>query len=197
MDLERALQAEVTPEAVLEAQLAPGEQVLWRGRPGTELLWPEPGTFHVQLLVLALSTVLCVLLFTGFRNPSLVTRGIAVALPLVSLYRLLAVPFVDARERRRTAYALTDRRILIVGGTPARRMIQSLPLKDITGIHLADSPDGRGTIHFGSSAGRHPQRDLRFVERPREVSGLIRQAQLAARFPETLGSSATQVSSAL
>lgn len=196
MDLERALQAEVTAESVLRTRLAHGERVLWQGKPRTGILW-DPGTRHVQLVVLAFAALLSVLSFKGFQNPDSSLRFFAFLLMVHPINHLLLLPLMDAFRRRRTAYALTDRRVVIARGGLWRHKIQSLPLKEIAEIHLIEGPGGLGTIHLGRDPEWRQKGELRFIERPREVSDLIRQAQLTARFPETPGSSATQVSPAL
>ena len=57
--------------------------------------------------------------------------------------------FADGWLRRRTMYALTNRRVLIVRSAPFARFI-ALDLEQLPAVSLLDSHNGRGTIRFGT-----------------------------------------------
>jgi hypothetical protein len=70
----------------------------------------------------------------------------------LGLYLIFGRFFVDAARRAKTAYGLTDRRVLIVSESRTRSM-KSLPLKTLPDPSLAENGDDTGSIAFGPS---HP-----------------------------------------
>lgn len=71
---------------------------------------------------------------------------------LMGLYMILGRFFVDAKQRSRTAYGVTDHQIVIISGILSRN-VKSVALKTVTDLTLAEKADGTGTITFGPS---HP-----------------------------------------
>ena len=67
---------------------------------------------------------------------------------LVGLYIIFGRFFADAATRARTIYALTDRRVLILG-VLWKTSIRSLELAGLSEINLTEGQNGRGTIVFG------------------------------------------------
>jgi hypothetical protein len=72
---------------------------------------------------------------------------------LVGIYIVLGRFFVDARQRQRTVYGVTNQRIVIIAGLFGRS-IQSLDLNALPGLSLDEKASGQGTISFG--AGQAP-----------------------------------------
>jgi len=109
---------------------------------------------------------------------------------LVGLYLIFGRFFVDAKSRARTAYGVTDRRIVVVAGLRSRS-VRSLPLSAVPEIVLDEMADGSGTITFGPShpmtrwaggagwpgARRSVGISFDMIPRAREVYGRIRDAQ--------------------
>jgi hypothetical protein len=71
---------------------------------------------------------------------------------LIGLYIIVGRFFVDSAQRSRTAYGVTDRRIVIVSGLFSRT-VRTLPVKTLTDVSLTEKSDGSGTITFGPT---HP-----------------------------------------
>ncbi|TAK57935.1 MAG: PH domain-containing protein [Dehalococcoidia bacterium] len=67
---------------------------------------------------------------------------------LVGLYFIGGRFVVDSRLRARTAYAVTNQRIIILSGATGQRMT-SVGLHTLTEIHVETRPDGSGTLRFG------------------------------------------------
>jgi hypothetical protein len=69
---------------------------------------------------------------------------------LAAIYLMVGRFFVDAAARRRTFYALTNERILIVSGS-WNRNVKSLSLRTLDQVDLSSRASGDGTISFGRS----------------------------------------------
>jgi len=136
--------AMVHPEMLMrvEAELEPGERLLWTGRPRR---WQIPST--VALPSVSWGTILtwvgCYLFYwgaTGYHPLIGTSMGcIATACGLVVLHTLVRV----ARKNDRTIYAITNRRALILNA--GRELtVRSFQPRDIGAIHL------RQCLHFGA-----------------------------------------------
>lgn len=137
---------------VLLQELAPGERLLWAGRPrqGVRLvpadayLIPFGVIFTVVPLVIAI-----VLLVTGGGAVLIeAIQGLA-ALLTIGVYLLGGRFFLDARRRAHTFYGLTDRRALLVEARGRRTT--SIQLGSAEPMELIEAGEGRGTIRFGVS----------------------------------------------
>jgi len=149
-------------DSELRHELAPEEKLIWSGQPrqgiflrGSDaflipfsLMW---GGFAIFWEVMAAGALLA----TEERPP----MGIGIIFPLfglpfvlVGLYLILGRFFVDARQRAKTFYGLTNERAVIVSGLLGRK-VKSLNLRTLTDISLSEKAGGRGTISFGPA---HP-----------------------------------------
>lgn len=109
---------------------------------------------------------------------------------LIGLYLIVGRFFVDARQRAKTYYGLTDQRVLIITGVLSRQT-KSLPLQTLSDITLVEQSDGSGTITFGPinpaarwlsgsswpGASRQLAPAFEMVEGAKQVYERIRQAQ--------------------
>lgn len=104
----------------------------------------------------------------------------------VGLYLLIGRFFVDSRQRARTYYGVTSRRVLIVvAGEP--RVVRSLALEGLDSISIQERTDATGTLVFGQgvpivalhrSRGNAPP-SLDMIPEVRRVYGIILDAQAA------------------
>lgn len=69
---------------------------------------------------------------------------------LVGLYIIAGRFFVDAKQRSKTYYGVTNERVIIVSGLLSRK-IKSLNLRTLTDVSLDEKSDGSGTITFGAT----------------------------------------------
>jgi hypothetical protein len=139
--------AEVRHE--LQRELAPQEKLLWVGQPRQGLLLRSADAFLIPFSLLWGG-------FAVFWEASVVRTGApfffklwGVPFVLVGVYIVLGRFFVDARQRRRTFYGVSNQRVIIVAGLFGRS-IQSLDLGSLPGLSLDERTSGQGTISFGT-----------------------------------------------
>ncbi len=131
----------------IEGELASGERVLWSGQPRQGVY------FHAaDLLLVPFSLVWCG--FALFWEYSVIKGGAPFFFALfgipfvgIGLYLVVGRFFVDAWQRAKTHYAVTDQRILIISGLFSRR-IRSLNLRTLSELSLSEKRSGVGTIFF-------------------------------------------------
>jgi hypothetical protein len=206
------------PEDVVRDHLESGERLLWSGQPAQgirlrghdvfliplSLLW---GGFALFWEIMALGAFISV---AGEADgpPSIV----AIIFPLfglpfvlVGLYLIAGRFFVDARQRARTFYGVTDTRIIIVSGPWARR-VKSLNLRTLSDLSMSQKADGTGTVTFGPAHpyaaffggaswpgwGWHSAPSFDLVPHVAEVYNAIRDAQKAAWESPSSGRQGTQ-----
>jgi hypothetical protein len=151
-----------TDEARIGEELRPGEKLLWSGRPQRGFL------FHPASILLIISLLLIVGLIYGLitlhgipqaiRIIEIVTAaarqrftttgliaGLLVLFGLVAIWGFVFYPL----QRRRTVYALTDQRAIIIPGLSSRRA-RSFELGSLNFTALTRLAGRRATIIFGA-----------------------------------------------
>ena len=132
--------------------LLQGETVLWEGRPDVgsfsmrgawyvvpfSLLWGGFAIFWEASVILSHAPLFFVLWGVPFL--------------FIGLYLIFGRILVARREARNTTYAITDHRVLIVGGA-FRRSVVELDLMNMPGVELNEGRLGTGSITFGSATG--------------------------------------------
>lgn len=139
----------------LEAQdfyrsyLTAGEAVLWQGRPGKGHLITAQDVFLIPFSLLWCG-------FAVFWEFGVIAAGAPLIMKLwgipfvcVGLYMVFGRFFWTAWQRKRTAYVITNRKIIRNRGNRID-MLQSGSLPD---IHVSVNRDGSGTIRFGYARG--------------------------------------------
>lgn len=137
------------PEEHIRRSLLPGEAVAWLGRPKQGVVLRLSDWALLPLVVLMAAIVVTGML-KGLRaghagGPAGLGAGplFLVALALVGFGRL----WVDAGRRRRTAYAVTDRRVLIADAG-ARPPVWSAPLDRLRDVRLEEGFGPHGSVVF-------------------------------------------------
>jgi hypothetical protein len=133
----------------LQRYLQPGEKILWTGRPDPSRLIGRADRFLIPFSLM-------------WGGGAIVWESGVILTGAPWLFWLWGLPFVVAGQyfiwgrfiykrwdRRRTAYALTDQRALILRGGS----LQSVFLSQLPSIHQSVRADGSGSLEFGSSAG--------------------------------------------
>jgi len=138
---------------VLLQELAPGERLLWAGRPrqGVRLVPADVFLVPFGVIFTVIPLVIAIVLLVKGEGAALLDaiQGLA-ALLTAGVYLLGGRFFLDARRRAHTFYGLTDRRALLVEDRGARRTT-SIPLASAEPMALIEAGEGRGTIRFGVS----------------------------------------------
>lgn len=136
-------------EAIIRAELEPGEQLLWSGRP--------PQGFRIRLrdsfILVGGATFLFFGLFTAF-NMDLIKQLWPPAFKafwmgpvmLIAAYAVFVRPLLDVWIRRRIAYGVTSMRVVIVSNTLVRR-IKSFEFDTMKLAQARKRPPG-GVIRF-------------------------------------------------
>lgn len=138
----------------LETELAPGERLLWAGQPkgGFHLSRGDRFLIPFGIAWLGFSVFWMVLAFRAPRPAGVETLNIVFPLfgipfVLVGLYLVAGRYWFDARKRARTAYGITNRRILSTRGGD-KRSFQSVDFDQIKEVSVVEMKDRSGTIRF-------------------------------------------------
>ena len=132
----------------IRRELAPGEQVLWSGRPRQGLVLRGSDAFAIPFSLLWCG-------FAIFWEASVLNSNApgffalwGIPFVAVGLYIVVGRFFVEAWQRTRTYYAVTNERALIVSGV-FRREVRSLNVRALSDVALSEHRAGAGTIWFG------------------------------------------------
>ena len=177
----------------LENQLRGDEKLLWEGRPKREIIFTSKDAYVIPFILLWFG-------FAIFWEGTAIAMGAplfmklwGILFVLVSIYIVIGRFFIEAWQRNRTFYGVTNERIIIaVGG--ANKKTTSINLNNLPEITLKENKNGTGTVIFGGSDPREYflrgqgtwklfQLDTsRFesINNAREVYDIIRQAQRQA-----------------
>ena len=132
----------------ISRHLESGEALKWAGLPRQGLLLRGSDAFLIPFSLMWGG-------FAVFWESRVVTSGApfffmlwGIPFVLVGLYITVGRFFVDARQRARTFYGLTDKRIVIVSGLVSQS-VNSILLKSLSDVTLKERSDRSGTITFG------------------------------------------------
>jgi hypothetical protein len=140
------------PPPDITATLDRGERVIWSDQPRQGLMLRGMDAFAIPF-ALVWTSIPVFGAWSALTGPK---SNPAAVLPVllfivIGLYMLIGRFLVDAAQRRRTFYALTNERILIVSGIWSRG-VRSLALRTLDQVDLSTRPSGTGTIMFGPAA---------------------------------------------
>lgn len=126
---------------IFQDELLEGEEILWMDKPQA---WKLLNVYDLYLI--PVSVFWCAIVFSFWQ-----TSGFFVfILPhtLIGLYMLFGRFIVKYLRNRRTYYAITDRRILIMTGLLARKF-QTFAIDTLPALDKSIGFGGIGTISFG------------------------------------------------
>ncbi len=162
-------QREEQQRGVLEAELAPGETLIWQGAPRGRIR--VRGTWLVRLcgiiwLACWLSAALPLLAAVVFLGELMGLVFLLFTLPWGALGLWMAY-LNPARQRARiesSVYAVTEQRAMIVTTRPDR-VVRSLPLGAVRALKKRMGGDGRGELYFDAPRASYdgPRRRELFV----------------------------------
>ena len=182
----------ITIPAEIKTQLSRGEKLLWSGQPRQGLLLRSADVIMIPFS----------LLWGGFAifwelgairtgDPFFMLWGIPFV--AIGLYMIAGRFLVDARQRAKTFYGVSNERILIVSGM-LKQKVDSLNLRTLTNLSLSEEKDSEGTISFGGSTAhasmfrgsgwpgmqQHQAPSFESIKDAKSVFETIREAQRAA-----------------
>jgi len=165
-------------QAYLDTQIEAGEQVLWAG---TTNVFGRMKRLIPFVILCLFMMFFCSGLFFLMDNPS------RLLLALLSLLTWAAIPAVVAwgqsNHLRRTLYAITDRRVLIMSVGKPRRT-ESYPPEKLEFIRPVSKKEGRGDIFFTVLRGKGRHRHMRFNHGFLDIAEVEQVADLMRRtFP--------------
>ncbi len=185
------------PDSLIASQLESGERLVWAGAPRGGIRFRKQDLFMVPFSLMwgGFAIFWEVSVLAAARRNSLKGAGVifplwGIPFVLIGLYLIVGRFFYDAYVRSRTAYGVTNQRVMIVREGFSRQ-VKSLQLRTLSDVTLDESGDGSGTITFGPGApslGGFPGSRrgpvapcFEMIERAKSVYDLIRSAQTAER----------------
>ena len=131
------------------SELESGERLLWSGVPRQGLVLRSRDAFLIPFSLLWGG-------FAFFWEGTVLRSGgptffalWGIPFVIMGVYLIVGRFFVDSVQRSRTAYGVTDRRILILSGLLSKT-VKSLSVKTLADVSLTEKADRSGTISFGS-----------------------------------------------
>lgn len=133
--------------------LEPGEELRWQGKPRQGLMFRRHDRYLIPFFVLWTSGI-AIIGFPGTRaDIPFPFFAIPVVMLAFGLYMLFGRFLWDMAVRFRTRYALTNRRALVIMGSPFNRT-DEIGITGSTEIWTDENPDGSGSVYFGPRAVR-------------------------------------------
>ena len=147
-------------EELLKEALAPGEQILWKGRPAPRKLSQAPDRPQQMRLWIIFAVTVALTLVGLF--PYLIRIGRPWDVLVITFVVINAIPLalalrpgMDQRDlEKRTLCAITDRRVVSV----VKENVHSLPLTDLA-WEIADRDAEAGCIRFGACVSKKKHED--------------------------------------
>jgi hypothetical protein len=127
-------------------ELGPGERLIWSGAPRRAVAVSASGIVQTGIGIVI---IYLFVKFYGIANHDTLQDNILWAvLFLAVLYFSLGRLFMEAMRRRRSVYAITSERLLMIN-TVFSRFVKSYPLRTITDSQLEERGEGVGNIWIG------------------------------------------------
>jgi hypothetical protein len=134
----------------IRRELAAGERIRWSGRPRQGLaLRPSDALAIPFSLVLCAGAIFWEYKIIRSNSAPMHFLLLGIAGVAIGLYVVVGRFFVEAYQRSKTFYAVTNERILIVTGLFSRT-VNSLNIKTLSDVSLTVKPSGEGTVFFGA-----------------------------------------------
>ncbi|HLH91520.1 MAG TPA: PH domain-containing protein [Xanthobacteraceae bacterium] len=184
------------PPPEVTATLDRGERVIWSGRPRQGLMLRGMDAFVIPFAVVwtSIPAYGAWMTLKGSNSDPVAVLPVLLFI-VIGLYMLIGRFFVDAAQRRRTSYALTSQRVLILSGLWSRE-VRSLAVSTLGEIDVSARASGWGTIMFGRSpypsmtipgwpgSRRYVPPMFEMIPDVNDVAKLIRDTQRAAKASE-------------
>ena len=144
--------------SIISARLTRDERIIWTGRPNPSRLLAPADAYLVPFSLLWLGFalfwevgVLASILGGEGRGPEILFFPLfGLVFVLFGLYFAFGRLVVKARRRRRTHYAVTDRRVMEVQERGDGASVHAAFLDQIPAVSVQARGDGSGTLTFGT-----------------------------------------------
>jgi hypothetical protein len=145
--------------AIFQDELQQGERILWSGQPETSAFFTGADFYLVPFSILwggfAIFWEVMVIKTIGRAGSEKFGIGGAlfgIPFVLMGLYFIFGRFFWKTYKKRRTYYAVTDKRVIVLT-LLANKNVQADFIDRIPTMNLSTRPDGTGTITFGNTPG--------------------------------------------
>ena len=137
----------IVPEHEIRRELEPGETMLWTGAPDPRKAATIIKPLLLASLVGAAIILIQLLQFNGHMSSLGMTYFICGFIVFEIIFMTVGVPYWFAQYLKKIAYAVTDRRIIVVVGGP-NRTVRSFTEINIDDVKAMQRPDGSGDLVF-------------------------------------------------
>ena len=132
--------------AELQQHLDNNEKLIWTGRPRTGIVFRTADIFLIPFSLLWCGFAIFWVIMASQGSIFFAMFGIPFV--VIGLIFVFGRFIIDAKQREKTYYGLTDDRIIIKSGV-YKKSIKSLNIKTLSDIEYVEKSDGSGTINFG------------------------------------------------
>lgn len=142
----------VVDRGPIDSLLHPGERVLWQGQPDVRAYSLRGAWYLIPFSFLWGGFAIIWEVAVLVSRAGLLFDLWGIPFVAIGLYLIFGRIPVARREARRTHYAVTNQRVLIVTEAFGRRIVE-MALADLPPAQLEERSSGLGTITFGTTIG--------------------------------------------
>jgi hypothetical protein len=140
---------DINLNAKFSGLLKEGESIVWSGKPVGGILIRDTDIILIPISIILLGFSVALDYVMIYFESAFIFKFIGVSFALLAVY-LGGIRFVLASIRRkRIAYCITNKRVLVISGR--KKKLQTLPLKNIDRLDKTEEKDGSGFIIFGNT----------------------------------------------
>jgi len=132
--------------AELQQHLDNNEKLIWTGRPRTGIVFRTADIFLIPFSLLWCGFAIFWVIMASQGSIFFAMFGIPFV--VIGLIFVFGRFIIDAKQREKTYYGLTDDRIIIKSGV-YKKSIKSINIKTLSDIEYVEKSDGSGTINIG------------------------------------------------
>lgn len=180
-------------EQLINSELDSSEKILWSGQPRKGVLFRGVDVFLIPFSILWCGFAIFWEFMVVSSDAPFFFMLWGVPFVFVGLYFVFGRFLVEAKQREKTFYGLTNERIIIISGLFGKK-VKSLSLKNLSEVSLSEKADKSGTITLGASnplfsmfggmawpgMGNFLPPSLEMIPNAKEVYDLLRNAQREA-----------------
>ncbi len=182
----------MTADALTEIRrhIDPMENVLWSGKPKQDIVFRGSDAFLIPFSLLWGGFAIFWMIGVIKSGAPLFFALFGVPFVLIGIYMIVGRFFVEAKQREKTYYGVTEDRVVIVSGI-LQQKVKFLTIRNLSDISISESSDGTGTITFGNAmpffswfentswpgTGQHAVPKFDMIDNPRQVYQIIREIQ--------------------